>query len=67
MGLMVLVVEVEPNIGALIRTYQKRAGYDALWVRSGEDALAVLRRHPVKLVVLDIGPGAPQNSASPSA
>ena len=26
-----------------------------LWVRSGEDALAELRRHPIKLVVLDIG------------
>ena len=67
MGLMVMVVEDEPNIGALIRTYLQRAGYDALWVRSGEDALAELRRHPVKLVVLDIGPGAPPTSASPSA
>ncbi len=51
----VLVVEDEPNIGALVRTYLERAGYTALWVRSGEDALAELRRHPIKLVVLDIG------------
>jgi DNA-binding response OmpR family regulator len=49
MGSMVIVVEDEPNIGALIRTYLQRAGYEALWVRSGEDALAELRRHPVKL------------------
>jgi DNA-binding response OmpR family regulator len=55
MGAMVMVVEDEPNIGALVRTYLERAGYDALWVRSGEDALVELRRHPVKLVVLDIG------------
>ena len=51
----VMVVEDEPNIGALIRTYLQRAGYQALWVRSGEEALVELRRHPVRLVVLDIG------------
>lgn len=55
MGAMVMVVEDEPNIGTLVRTYLHRAGYEALWVRSGEDALVELRRHPVKLVVLDIG------------
>lgn len=51
----VMVVEDEPNIGALVRTYLERAGYHVLWVRSGEDALAELRRHPIRLVVLDIG------------
>ncbi|MFZ0088238.1 MAG: response regulator transcription factor [Solirubrobacteraceae bacterium] len=51
----VMVVEDEPNIGALIRTYLERSGYRALWVRSGEEALAELRRHPIRLVVLDIG------------
>jgi DNA-binding response OmpR family regulator len=55
MGATVMVVEDEPNIGALVRTYLERAGYHTLWVRSGEDALVELRRHPVKLVVLDIG------------
>jgi two-component system alkaline phosphatase synthesis response regulator PhoP len=55
MGTLVMVVEDEPNIGALVRTYLERAGYQALWVRSGEEALTELRRHPVKLVVLDIG------------
>ncbi len=52
---MIMVVEDEPNIGALVRTYLQRAGYDVLWVRSGEEALIELRRHPIKLVVLDIG------------
>ncbi len=51
----IMVVEDEPNIGALVRTYLERAGYRVLWVRSGEDALTELRRHPIKLVVLDIG------------
>ncbi len=55
MTAMIMVVEDEPNIGALVRTYLQRAGYQVLWVRSGEDALAELRRHPIKLVVLDVG------------
>ena len=50
-----MVVEDEPNIGALVRTYLARDGYEVLWVRSGEDALAELPRHAVTLVVLDIG------------
>ena len=41
----VMIVEDEPNIGALVRTYLERAGYQALWVRSGEDALTELRRY----------------------
>jgi DNA-binding response OmpR family regulator len=55
MATMIMVVEDDPNIGALVRTYLRRAGYEALWVRSGEEALAELRRHPIKLVVLDLG------------
>ena len=50
-----MVVEDEPNIAALVRTYLQRAGYSPLWVRSGEAALVELRRHPVRLVILDIG------------
>ncbi len=50
-----MVVEDEPNIGALVRTYLEREGYRVRWVRSGEDALAELRRRSVSLVVLDIG------------
>ncbi len=55
MGALILVVEDEPNIGALVRTYLQREGYQTLWVRSGEDAFAELPRHRVRLVVLDIG------------
>jgi len=55
MGALIMVVEDEPNIGALVRTYLARDGYEVLWVRSGEDALAELPRHAVTLVVLDIG------------
>lgn len=51
----ILVVEDDPNIGALVRTYLERDGFTAIWVRSGEAALTELPRHPVGLVVLDIG------------
>ena len=50
----ILVVEDEHNIGALVCTYLRREGYEVVWVRRGEDALVELRRHPVKLVLLDI-------------
>jgi two-component system, OmpR family, response regulator len=52
---LIMLVEDDANIGALVRTYLQRDGYQALWVRSGEDALTELGRHPVRLVVLDIG------------
>lgn len=55
MSATVMVVEDEHNIGVLVRTYLERSGYKVVWVRSGEDALVELRRHPIKLVVLDIG------------
>jgi DNA-binding response OmpR family regulator len=55
MAVMIMLVEDDLNIGALVRTYLERDGYQVLWVRSGEDALAELRRHPLQLVVLDIG------------
>ena len=55
MSALIMVVEDEPNIGALVRTYLARDGYQVLWVRSGEQALAELPRHAITLVVLDIG------------
>jgi two-component system OmpR family response regulator len=55
MAELVMVVEDDANIGALVRTYLERDGFQVLWVRSGESALAELDRHPVALVVLDLG------------
>ena len=51
----VLLVEDEPSVGELVRGYLSRDGYRVIWVRSGEEALAELDRHPVKMVLLDIG------------
>jgi len=54
-GGTVLLVEDEESIGSLLRTYLGRDGYRVVWVRTGEEALAELTRHPVRIVVLDIG------------
>jgi DNA-binding response OmpR family regulator len=51
----ILLVEDEPSVGELVRGYLGRNGYRVIWVRSGEDALAELDRHPVRMVILDIG------------
>jgi DNA-binding response OmpR family regulator len=51
----ILLVEDEPSVGELVRGYLTRDGYRVIWVRSGEDALVELDRHPVKMVILDIG------------
>jgi len=54
-GPTLLLVEDERSIGQLVRAYLDRQGYRIVWVTSGEDALAELARHPIKLVVLDLG------------
>jgi DNA-binding response OmpR family regulator len=51
----ILVVEDEQAIAELVRAYLRRDGFDVVWTRSGEQALAELTRHQVRLVVLDIG------------
>src|SRR4051812_34307132 len=51
----VLLVEDEPSVGELVRGYLGRDGYRVLWVRNGEEGLAELERHPVRIVILDIG------------
>jgi len=51
----ILVVEDEQAIADLVRAYLKRDGFGVVWASSGEQALEELGRHPVRLVVLDIG------------
>jgi DNA-binding response OmpR family regulator len=54
-GTTVLLVEDERSIGQLVCGYLERDGYRVVWVRSGEEAMIELARHPVRMVVLDIG------------
>src|SRR6266571_5140718 len=51
----ILLVEDEPSVGELVRGYLGRDGYRVLWVRTGEEGLAELESHPVRIVILDIG------------
>jgi len=51
----ILVVEDEQAIADLVRAYLKRDGFGVVWAPSGEQALEELGRHPIRLVVLDIG------------
>jgi DNA-binding response OmpR family regulator len=53
-GGTVLLVEDEHSIGSMTRGYLERSGWRVVWVRFGEEALAELGRHQVRIVILDI-------------
>jgi DNA-binding response OmpR family regulator len=55
-GGVLLLVEDDDSIGRLVKQYlEQQDGWRVVWLRSGEDAINELRRHPIRLVVLDIG------------
>ena len=55
-GGVLLLVEDDDSIGRLVKQYlEQQDGWRVLWLRTGEEAMTELRRHPVRLVVLDIG------------
>jgi DNA-binding response OmpR family regulator len=54
-GALLLLVEDEPSVGGLVRTYLERSGYRVVWVRSGEEALVEVGRQAPRLVLLDVG------------
>ncbi len=55
-GGVLLLVEDDDSIGRLVKQYlEQQDSWRVVWLRSGEGAMAELRQHPVRLVVLDIG------------
>src|SRR5581483_211838 len=55
-GGVLLRVEDDDWIGRVVKQYlEQQDGWRVVWLRSGEEVLVELRRHPVRLVVLDIG------------
>ena len=55
-GGVLLLVEDDDSIGRLVKSYlEQQDGWRVVWLRSGEEAIAEVRRHPVRMVVLDIG------------
>jgi two-component system alkaline phosphatase synthesis response regulator PhoP len=51
----ILVVDDEPRIAAICRDYLERAGFGVSVAGNGAEALALARRSPPDLVVLDLG------------
>ena len=54
-GSVLLLVEDDDAIGRLVKQYFEQQSWRVLWLRTGEEAVVELRRHPVRLVVLDVG------------
>src|SRR6476659_4846290 len=55
-GGVLLLVEDDDSIGRLVKSYlEQQDGWRVVWLRTGEEAVAELRRHPVRLIVLDVG------------
>jgi DNA-binding response OmpR family regulator len=55
-GSVLFLVEDDESIGRLVKSYlEQQDGWRVVWLKTGEEAVAELRRHPVRLVVLDIG------------
>jgi DNA-binding response OmpR family regulator len=55
-GGVLLLIEDDDAIGRLVKAYlEQQDGWRVVWLRTGEEAVAELRRHPVRLVVLDLG------------
>src|SRR4051812_12482284 len=54
-GSVLLPVEDDDGIGRLVKQYLEQQNWTVLWLRTGEEAVGELRRHPVRMVVLDVG------------
>jgi DNA-binding response OmpR family regulator len=50
----VLVVDDEPKILDILRSYLEKNGYRALTAKNGKEALAALRSNAVSLMLLDL-------------
>jgi DNA-binding response OmpR family regulator len=57
---LLLLVEDDPEVGSLIAEMLEDVDCDVLTATSGESALALLERHPVRLAIVDQSlPGMP--------
>jgi len=50
----ILVVDDEPSIGEVVSIYLRRAGYQVVVARDGQEALEAMEKQPPDLVVLDL-------------
>lgn len=54
MSIKLLIADDEPNILISLEYLMKREGFEVLVARDGEEALALLREHRPRLVLLDV-------------
>jgi len=52
---LAVVIEDDEAIGALVRTYLEREGFEVAWERTAENGLDLLGRREARMLVLDIG------------
>ncbi len=50
----ILIVEDEKNIAELVTYNLEKSGFDCVTTNNGEDALVILQKHEIDLVILDI-------------
>lgn len=50
----ILLVEDDPFLSSLLRNRLQKEGFEVVYARDGEEALALLRTTPVQLAMLDI-------------
>lgn len=50
----ILIVEDEPKLAQLLQDYLTAAGFQALWVNNGNEALPAYQQHQPDLVLLDL-------------
>ncbi|MDE7287058.1 MAG: response regulator transcription factor, partial [Lachnospiraceae bacterium] len=50
----ILLIEDNKELAGLIKTFLEKDGYSAVVRESGEDAIAFLKEHKVKMILLDI-------------
>jgi DNA-binding response OmpR family regulator len=50
-----MIVEDDNRIGPLVVNALREHGHETFWTTTGEQALEVTRRHPIDLVLLDLG------------
>lgn len=51
---VILIAEDEKDMRDIIADYMKRGGHSCLTAEDGIDAVAILKNHPVDLVILDV-------------
>lgn len=51
----ILLIEDDYATGNLLASYLGHHGFAVVWARSGEEGLAELTRHPIGLLILDLG------------